>query len=57
MTREQLEAMDGKNQTYVDENEWIRTQVLPYEEAAHKFIDGKNLIALFLYERWLAAKK
>ena len=57
VTREQLEAMDGKNQTYVDENEWIRTQVLPYEEAAHKFIDGKNLIALFLYERWLAAKK
>ena len=57
VTREQLEAMDGKNQTYVDENEWIRTQVLPYEDAAHKFIDGKNLIALFLYERWLAAKK
>ena len=57
VTREQLEAMDGKNQTYVDENEWIRTQVLLYEEAAHKFIDGKNLIALFLYERWLAAKK
>jgi ADP-sugar diphosphatase len=57
VTREQLEAMDGKNQTYVDENEWIRTQVLPYEEAAHKFIDGKNLIALFLYERWLASKK
>ena len=57
VTREQLEAMDGKNQTYVDENEWIRTQVLPYEEAAHKFIDGKNLIALFLYERWLEARK
>lgn len=53
VTREELEAMDGKNQTYTDENEWIRTEVLPYEEAAHKFIDGKNLIALFLYERWL----
>lgn len=52
VTPEQLKAMDGKNQTYVDENEWIRTEVLPYEEAAHKFIDGKNLIALFLYERW-----
>lgn len=57
VTREQLEAMDGKNQTYVDENEWIRTEVLPYEEAAHKFVDGKNLIALFLYERWLASRK
>ena len=57
VTREQLNAMDGKNQTYVDENEWIRTEVLPYEEAAHKFVDGKNLIALFLYERWLAAKR
>ena len=54
---EQLKAMDGKNQTYVEENEWIRTVVLPYEEAAHKFIDGKNLIALFLYERWLEARK
>lgn len=53
VTREQLHMMDGKNQTYVDENEWIRTVVLPYEEAAHQFIDGKNLIALFLYERWL----
>jgi ADP-sugar diphosphatase len=57
VTREELEAMDGKNQTYTDENEWIRTEVLPYEEAAHKFIDGKNLIALFLYERWLEAQK
>jgi ADP-sugar diphosphatase len=53
VTREQLRMMDGKNQTYVDENEWIRTVVLPYEEAAHQFVDGKNLIALFLYERWL----
>ncbi|MBO7384155.1 MAG: NUDIX domain-containing protein [Fibrobacter sp.] len=53
VTPEQLKAMDGRNQTYVDENEWIRTEVLPYEEAAHQFIDGKNLIALFLYERWL----
>lgn len=57
VTRSELEAMDGKAQTYVDENEWIRTVVLPYEEAAHKFIDGKNLIALFLYERWLEAQR
>ena len=56
VTREELEAMDGKNQTYTDENEWIRTEVLPYEEAAHQFIDGKNLIALFLYERWLETR-
>ena len=53
VTPEQLRAMDGKDQTYTDENEWIRTEVLPYEEAAHQFVDGKNLIALFLYERWL----
>ena len=52
VTPEQLKAMDGKDQTYMDENEWIRTEVLPYEEAAHQFVDGKNLIALFLYERW-----
>ena len=57
VTRAELEAMDGKNQTYTDENEWIRTEVLPYEEAAHKFIDGKNFIALFLYERWLDSRK
>lgn len=57
VTPEQLRAMDGKNQTYTDENEWIRTEVLPYEEAGHKFIDGKNLIAMFLYERWLKANE
>lgn len=57
VSRRELEAMDGKAQTYVDENEWIRTVVLPYEEAAHLFIDGKNLIALFLYERWLDSRK
>lgn len=56
VTLEQLNAMDGKNQTYTDENEWIRTEVLPYEEAGHKFIDGKNLIAMFLYERWLKSQ-
>lgn len=56
VTREELNAMDGKNQVYTDENEWIRTEVLPYEEAAHKFIDGKNFIAMFLYERWLNRK-
>ena len=57
VTREELNAMDGRNQTYTDENEWIRTEVLPYEEAAHQFIDGKNFIALFLYERWLESQK
>lgn len=57
VTPEELAAMDGKNQVYNDENEWIRTEILPYEEAAHKFVDGKNLIAMFLYERWLASKK
>lgn len=56
VTVEQLRAMDGKNQVYTDENEWIRTEVLPYEEAAHKFVDGKNFIALFLYERWLRSQ-
>ena len=49
--------MDGKDQEYTEEIEWIKTVVLPYEEAAHEFIDGKNLIALFLYERWLEARK
>ena len=53
VTPEQLKAMDGKDQEYTEEIEWIKTEVLPYEEAAHQFIDGKNLIALFLYERWL----
>ena len=57
VTPEQLKAMDGRDQQYTDEIEWIRTVVLPYEEAARQFIDGKNLIALFLYERWLAATK
>ena len=55
VTPEQLAAMDGKDQQYTEEIEWIRTVVLPYEEAARQFIDGKNLIALFLYERWLKA--
>lgn len=56
VTPEQLKAMDGKDQKYTDEIEWIRTEVLPYEEAAHQFVDGKNLIALFLYERWLRSQ-
>ncbi len=55
VTPEQLAAMDGKDQQYTEEIEWIKTVVLPYEEAARQFIDGKNLIALFLYERWLKA--
>jgi len=57
VTPEQLKAMDGRDQQYTDEIEWIKTVVLPYEEAARQFIDGKNFIALFLYERWLAATK
>lgn len=56
VTREELAAMDNKEQTYTEEEEWIRTEVLPYEEAAHKFVDGKNLIAMFIYERWLKAQ-
>ena len=55
VTPEQLAAMDGKDQQYTEEIEWIKTVVLPYEEAARQFIDGKNLIALFLYERWKQA--
>ena len=55
VTPEQLAAMDGKDQQYTEVIEWIKTVVLPYEEAARQFIDGKNLIALFLYERWLGA--
>lgn len=57
VTPEQLKAMDGKDQEYTEEIEWIRTEVLPYEEAARQFVDGKNLIALFLYERWLQSRK
>jgi len=56
VTKDELQAMDGKDQEYMEENEWIKTIVLPYEEAAHKFVDGKNLIALFMYERWLRAQ-
>lgn len=56
VTREELAAMDNREQAYTDEEEWIRTEVLPYEEASHKFVDGKNLIALFIYERWLKAQ-
>ncbi len=55
VTPEELAAMDGRDQQYTEEIEWIKTVVLPYEEAARQFIDGKNLIALFLYERWLKA--
>lgn len=56
VTREELRAMDGRDQTYTEEEEWIRTEILPYEEAARQFVDGKNLIALFMYERWLRSK-
>jgi ADP-sugar diphosphatase len=55
VTEEELHKMDQRTQQYTDENEWIKTVVLPYEEASHLFVDGKNLIALFMYERWLIA--
>lgn len=53
---DELKAHDGREQDYQDEHEWIQTVVLPYEEAARKFRDGKCFVALFLYERWLAAQ-
>ncbi len=53
---EELQRLNHKEQSYTDEEEWICTEVLPYEEAARRFVDGKNLIALFMYERWLAAR-
>ena len=53
---EELQQLDQKNQVYQEEGEWIKTVVMPYEEAAKCFVDGKNLIALFLYERWLKAQ-
>lgn len=52
---EELKRLDGRNQEYTDEGEWIKTVVLPYEEAGKRFIDSKNLVAMFLYERYLKA--
>ncbi len=52
---EDLKRLDGRNQEYTDEGEWIKTVVLPYEEAGKQFIDSKNLVAMFLYERYLKA--
>lgn len=54
VTPEELKRMDGRNQEYTDENEWIKTVVLPYEEAGKQFVDHKNLLAMFMYERYLA---
>ena len=56
VTAEELRRLDGRNQEYTNENEWIRTVVLPYEEAGKMFIDSKNLVAMFLYERYLASQ-
>jgi len=56
VTPEELKRMDGRNQEYTDENEWIKTVVLPYEEAGKQFIDHKNLLAMFMYERYLASQ-
>ena len=56
VTVEELKRLDGRNQEYTSENEWIKTVVLPYEEAGKRFIDAKNLVAMFLYERYLASQ-
>lgn len=56
VTIDELHRLDGRNQEYTNENEWIRTVVLPYEEAGKMFIDSKNLVAMFLYERYLASQ-
>ncbi|MFA6835888.1 MAG: NUDIX domain-containing protein [Fibrobacteraceae bacterium] len=56
VTPEQLKKMDGRKQEYTDENEWIKTVVLPYEEAGHLFVDCKNLVAMYLYEDYLKSQ-
>ena len=56
VSSEELKRLDGRKQEYTDENEWIRTVVLPYEEAGKSFIDHKNLLAMFMYERYLSAQ-
>lgn len=56
VTLDELCRLDGRNQEYTNENEWIKTVVMPYEEAGKRFIDSKNLVAMFLYERYLAAQ-
>jgi ADP-sugar diphosphatase len=56
VTREELKAKHGWEQLYTEEDEGIKTFVLPYEEAAKQFTDSKCLNALFLYERWLQKK-
>ena len=53
VTPTELAALHDREQVYTAEDEGIRTVVLPYEEAAHKFTDSKCVNALFLYERWL----
>jgi ADP-sugar diphosphatase len=52
VTPEELAKYDDREQTYLEENEGIRTVVLPYEDAASRFLDAKCLNALYLYERW-----
>ncbi|HSQ40784.1 MAG TPA: NUDIX hydrolase [Fibrobacteraceae bacterium] len=56
VAREELERLDGRGQTYVDEDEGIRTIVLPYFEALQRCTDTKGLCAAFLYERWCAGQ-
>lgn len=56
VSKEELLNLDGKEQSYTEEEEWIRTEVIPYEKASTLFVDGKNLIALFMYERYLESQ-
>lgn len=54
VNQKELEALNGKAQEYSEEDEGIKTVVMPFEQAWPQFNDGKNFIALWLYERWLA---
>lgn len=56
VSAKELRRLDGRTQEYTNENEWIKTVVLPYEEAGKLFTDSKNLVAMFMYERYLAAQ-
>lgn len=56
VTPDELCRLDGRRQEYTDENEWIKTVVLPYDEAGKQFVDCKNLVAMFMYERYLKSQ-
>ena len=53
VTYEQLALMHDREQEYLDEDEGIRTKVIPYADAIAAFEDSKCFNAVFLYERWL----